>query len=104
MLEAYLETFRLLDYYQHSTNDKYLEGHLQFSSDRLLLKRLPILNNSLAIQEKIFVNYLTSPNYKNYWEVGYGLSQIFLLLDIEVFCNFKGKEYQETGLKIKLNL
>ncbi|MGZ2369668.1 DUF5686 and carboxypeptidase regulatory-like domain-containing protein [Ancylomarina sp. YFZ004] len=104
MIGGDMNTFRLLDYYQHATNKEYAEAHVQYTSDRFLLKRLPILNNSLAIQEKIFVNYLTHAGKKNYWEVGYGLTQIFLLLDLEVVWSFDGKQHKETGLKIKFNI
>ncbi len=104
MLGTSWDTFRLLDYYQHSTTEDYLEAHLQYTSDRFLLKRLPILNNSLAIQEKLFANYLTHADKKNYWEVGYSLSQIFLLLDVEVVWSFDGKNHRDTGIKLKFNL
>lgn len=104
MLGTDINTFRLLNYYQHATNNDYAEAHIQYTSDRFLLKRLPILNNSLAIQEKVFVNYLTHKEKQNYWEVGYGLSQIFLLLDLEVVWSFDGKQHKETGLKIKFNI
>lgn len=103
MLGGSWDSFRLLDYYKHSTNEDYLEAHLQYTSDRLILKRLPILNNSLAIQEKLFANYLTHADKQNYWEVGYGLSQIFLLLDVEVFWSFDGKQHRDTGVKLKFN-
>ncbi|MCZ4694699.1 carboxypeptidase-like regulatory domain-containing protein [Ancylomarina euxinus] len=104
MIGGDMNTFRLLDYYQHATNKEFAEAHIQYTSDRFLLKRLPILNNSLVIQEKVFVNYLTHEGKKNYWEAGYGLSQIFLLLDLEVFWSFDGKQHKETGLKIKFNI
>ena len=103
MLGGNMNTFRLLDYYQYATNKEYAEAHIQYTSDRFLLKRLPILNNSMAIQEKVFLNYLTHPGKKNYWEVGYGLTQIFLLLDLEVVWSFDGKQHSNTGFKIKLN-
>ncbi|MRT93618.1 DUF5686 family protein [Ancylomarina sp. 16SWW S1-10-2] len=104
MLGGDINTFRLLDYYQHATNKEYVEAHVQYTSDRFLLKRLPILNNSLVLQEKLFINYLSHKEKENYWEAGYGLSQIFLLLDLEVFWSFDGKEHKETGLKIKFNI
>lgn len=103
MLGGDLTTFRLLDYYQYSTQQDYAEIHAQFTSDRFLLKRLPILNNSLALQEQLFVNYLTHNGKRNYWEVGYGLSQIFLLMDLEVVWSFDGKHHRDTGVKLKFN-
>jgi hypothetical protein len=104
MIGSSWDTYRLLDFYQYSTTNDYLEAHLQYTSDRLLLKRLPILNNSLAIQENLFANYLTHADKQNYWEVGYSLSQIFLLLDVEVVWSFDGKHHRDTGIKLKLNL
>lgn len=104
MLGNTWDTFRLLNYYEQSTTEDYLEAHVQYTSDRFLLKRLPILNNSLAIQEKLFANYLTNADKKNYWEVGYSLSQIFLLLDVEVVWSFDGKHHRDTGVKLKFNL
>ncbi len=103
MLGSSWDSFRLLDYYQNSTTEDYLEAHLQYTSDRFLLKRLPILNNSLALQEKLFANYLTHADKKNYWEIGYSLSQIFLLLDVEVVWSFDGKHHTDTGVKLKFN-
>jgi len=104
MIGGDMNTFRLLDYYQHATNKEYAEAHVQYTSDRFLLKRLPILNDALVIQEKVFINYLTHEGKKNYWEAGYGLTQIFLLLDLEVVWSFDGKQHKETGLKIKFNI
>ncbi|BAX78769.1 DUF5686 and carboxypeptidase regulatory-like domain-containing protein [Labilibaculum antarcticum] len=104
MLGGDLNTFRLLDYYQFSTNNDYAEAHLEFTSDRFLLKRLPVLNNAIVIQERLFANYLTHADKKNYWEVGYGLSQIFLVLDVEVVWSFDGKHHRDTGIKLKFNL
>ncbi len=103
MLSDDMNTFRLLDYYQHATNKEYAEAHVQYTSDRFLLKRLPILNNAMVIQEKVFLNYLTHEGKKNYWEVGYGLTQIFLLLDVEAVWSFDGNQHKETGLKIKVH-
>ena len=104
MMRATMDTYRLIPYYEMSASQRFLEGHLQLSSDRLLLKRFPILNNSLALQEKIFTSYLCQPGFKNYWEIGYGLSQIFLIMDLEVVSGFKGSKHQQTALKIKINL
>ncbi len=104
MLNSKPHSFRLLNDYQFSTNDDFVEAHVQFISDRLLLKRLPFLNQSLSICEKVFANYLTHSNKKNYWEVGYALSQIFLLFDIELVCSFDGKHHQNTGMKLRLGL
>ncbi|MCL3778973.1 carboxypeptidase-like regulatory domain-containing protein [Prolixibacteraceae bacterium JC049] len=100
------DSFRLLPFYTAATNDKYLKVFTQWESDRLLLKRLPLLNNSM-MTEHVFVNYLTTPDWKNYWEIGYGLQNVFLLGNIEIV-HSRQKAYQgfsnSTELRITFNL
>ncbi|HSH51191.1 MAG TPA: DUF5686 and carboxypeptidase regulatory-like domain-containing protein [Bacteroidales bacterium] len=91
--------FRLLDYYDYSTNKSYFEGNVRLESDRILLKRLPVLNKTL-MRESIYFNYLATTGNKPYYEVGYSLNQIFLLFSVEVFAGFKGTTHKYTGIKI----
>ena len=104
MLDADMQTFRLLDYYKYASNSDFIEAHVRYTSDRLLLKRLPILNNSMLLQENIFINYLTQGVKKNYWELGYSLSQLFAVADLEFVSSFDGHNYKESSIKLKLNL
>lgn len=103
MLDADMQTFRLLDYYKYASNSDFIEAHVKYTSDRLLLKRLPILNSSMLVQENIFINYLTQGGKKNYWELGYSLSQLFALVDLEFVSSFDGQKYKESSIKLKLN-
>jgi hypothetical protein len=66
-----INKFILLDYYQFSTGDKYLEGHLEHNFTGLLTNQIPILRD-LKLQEIINVNYLSTPTLKNYTELGVG--------------------------------
>jgi len=92
-------TFRLFDFYEYSTYDSYFEGHINIENDRMLLKRLPILNKTL-MREAIYFNYLSTEGNSPYFEVGYGLNQIFLMFNVEVFAGFKGSQHEYTGIKI----
>lgn len=91
--------FRLLNYYSHNTNDYFVEGHLNFVNNRLLLKHLPILNKTL-MRENIYLNYLKTGTNKDYFEVGYGLDQLFLMFNIEIFTGFESWKHKFTGIKI----
>jgi len=91
--------FRLINYYDYSTNKNYFEGHVWLENDRILLKRLPVLNKTL-MREFIYVNYLSTTGNYPYYEVGYGLNQIFLMFNLEVFAGFKGSSHEYTGIKI----
>lgn len=95
--------FRLLDYYEYSTDQSYFEAHARLSNDRIILKRLPILNKTL-MTETIYFNYLSSTGRKPYYEFGYGLNQIFLMFNVEVFAGFKGSSHEYTGIKIGIPL
>lgn len=91
--------FRLTDYYDYSTDKSYVEIHVSVDNDRIILKRLPLLNKTL-MREKVYFNYLLSSGNKSYYEVGYGLNQIFLLFNAEIFVGFKGSTYEYIGIKI----
>ena len=93
------KSFRLLNYYSHNTNKYFVQGSVQFENDRILIKRLPILNKSL-IRENIYFNYLKTADNKDYFEMGYGLNQFFLLFNVEIFTGFESWKHKFTGVKI----
>ncbi len=95
--------FRTLDLYRYNTSDEYLQGFFQFDHARILLKRLPLLSRTL-IREKLFFNTLAVPSHKPYFETGYGVSQIFLLLNIEGVVGFQGNKHVYTGFRISIPL
>jgi hypothetical protein len=64
--------FLLLDYYNFSTLDKYIEGHLEHNFSGFITNKIPFIRN-LKLQEIIDVNYLYTPTLKNYTELGFGL-------------------------------
>src|SRR5208283_4303674 len=46
-LSNFENSFQLLTYYQYSTSQKYIEGHFQYQTDLLFLKRMPWISNRL---------------------------------------------------------
>ncbi len=96
-------TYRLLPYYSYSTNNGFFEGFVFWENDRLLLKRLPLLNRTL-ITEGVFLNYLSTSELKNYFELGYGLYNIFLLLNVEGVAGFENGKYKMAGFKVSVNI
>jgi hypothetical protein len=103
MFSAVENSFRLLPFYQYSTNNQFLEGHANFQTRRLILKQLPVIRNSM-ISEKLFVNYLSTPELKNYVETGYGVSNLFLLMNVEAVAGFENGKFRSAGVKVSLNL
>lgn len=96
-------SFRLLPFYQYSTNKSFADAHLTWQSRSLLVKQLPVIKNT-SVTEKLFMNYLSTPDFKNYLEAGYGISNIFLLLNVEAVAGFRDGRFQSAGIKVSLNL
>ncbi len=96
-------TFRLLTYYSIATNRSFFEGFIFWENDRLLLKRLPLINRTL-ITEGIMLNYLTTPDFKNYVEIGYGIYNIFLFINVEGVVGFENGKYGMAGFKVSVNI
>ena len=103
MFSSYENSFRLLPFYQYSTSNQFLDLHANWQSRRLILKQLPIIRNSL-VSENIFVNILSTPELKSYVETGYGISNLFLLLNIDVVAGFENGVFRSAGVKVSLNL
>ncbi len=98
MLKNWNDVFVLLDDYRYSTNDKFLEAHVQYTTPYLLLKYLPFLSNRLWL-ENLYGNYLTQPLFKNYAEIGYGVTQIFFMGSVGVFVGFENGSYSRWGFR-----
>jgi hypothetical protein len=96
-------SLRLLPYYQFSTGKQYAEVHANFGTYKLLLKQLPFVRNA-SFSEKLFVNYLTTPEIINYMEAGYGINNLFLLLDAEIVAGFENGSFRSLGFKVSLKM
>lgn len=95
--------FNLLNDYEYSTNDWYLEGHFSYSTPYLLIKNIPFLQDKLW-NENLYYSHLTQASFKNYNEVGYGITQIFLFANVGVFAGFEDMEFSRWGVRLSLNL
>ncbi|MBN2164687.1 MAG: carboxypeptidase-like regulatory domain-containing protein [Marinilabiliaceae bacterium] len=96
-------SFALLNNYSSSTNKWFQEAHIQYISPLIILKRLPLFSNRLWT-EKLYGNYLSTPTFKNYYELGYGIGQIFFLGEVSVFSGFNKLEPNSCGIKVILQL
>jgi hypothetical protein len=103
MFSSYENSFRLLPFYKYSTSKQFLESHANWQTRRFILKQLPIVKNT-SISENLFVNFLTTPDLKNYVETGYGISNIFLLLNVEAVAGFENGKFRSAGIKVSMNL
>ena len=92
-------SFRLLDYYAFSTNDKYVTVNVHYHWRKFLITRIPYVRLA-GITENIFVNYLATPNSQNYTELGYGLDGILRIFRLEAAASFQNGNYQAVGFRL----
>ncbi len=91
-------TFNLLEYYRYDTSDKYAEVHVSFTAPFLVLKYLPFFNNRLW-EESLLLNYLYTPEMKNYIEAGYTIG---LFWKAGIFVGFENFKYRSVGAKLSI--
>jgi ribosomal protein L19 len=92
-------SYRLLPYYDYSTNDAYFIGHAYYKFRKLLLTQITLLRFT-GITENVFVNYLGTNNSGNYTEIGYGIDNIFRFFRIEGILSFQDGKFIDSGLRI----
>lgn len=93
--------FQLLNDYQLSTNESYLNVGTEFRSEYLLIRYLSFLNKR-TWSESLHLNYLTTPGLNNYWEAGYSLNSLFFIGNIGVFTGFKGGDFESVMVKFAI--
>ena len=95
-------SFRLLDYYTFSTQERYGVAHLHYQFRKLLLTRIFEVR-LLGLQENVFVNYLKTSASPHYTEVGYSLDNIFRFFRVEAVAGFDNGQYRDFGIRIGIS-
>lgn len=95
----YTNVFNNLDYYRLSTNDSYLEAHLEHDFNGFILGKLPILNK-LNFNLILGAHALSLPNNKPYQEYSIGLDNIgwgkFRFLRFDYVRSYQGGFLNDT--------
>jgi hypothetical protein len=97
------DAFRLMPFYRNATTHNFAEAHVKFTTPYLLLKYLPFLSKKIWC-ENLHLNYLTTRQQQDYWEVGYSVSQIYMVGSIGVYAGLKGATYQSYGVQVSIDL
>ncbi len=93
-------TFRMLDYYRHSTREEFLEGHLLAEFRQLLFTQIQWFRR-YGIKETFIAHYLATPGSNHYTELGYGFDVgIRFPFRVEVVSNFEKFRYLQTAFRI----
>lgn len=73
--DRYLNVFNLLPYYSNSTNDAYLENHIEYNDKGFFINKVPLLN---LLKSNLILGFhnLAIPERKPYNEVSIGLDNL----------------------------
>jgi hypothetical protein len=101
LLNNYEDAFMLPAYYSMSTPELFGELHLKYTTPYLLIKLLPGISNTL-MRENLSLSCLGARFHKTYTEIGYSISEIFLLAELGVYVGFEDLRYRSVGGKLIL--
>jgi hypothetical protein len=103
LLDSYYNVFRLPDYYSMATPEFFGEVNVNYSTSYLLLKYLPGFSKTLA-KENLSLSYLGSRYHSHYTELGYSITQLFLLGEVGVYVGFDNLKYRSIGARFVLDI
>lgn len=102
LLNFFTHSFQLLNDYEPSTNQSYLNIGAELRTEYVLLRYLSLINTN-TWSESLHFNYLTTPALNNYCEVGYSLNSLFFVGNVGIFTGFKGSKFESVMLKITIS-
>ncbi|WP_319480671.1 DUF5686 and carboxypeptidase regulatory-like domain-containing protein [uncultured Draconibacterium sp.] len=102
MMRPFTHRFQLINNYALSTNSSYLNVMTEYRSEYLLLRYLSVFNKR-TWSESLHLNYLTTPEYNNYWEVGYSLNNLFFAGNVGVFAGFSESDFESVQVKLSIS-
>lgn len=102
MLNFFTNSLQLLNDYEPSTNKSYLKLGGELRTEYIMLRYLSIINTN-TWSESLHLNYITTPDLKNYWETGYSLNSLFFIGNLGVFTGFRGGKFDSVMFKITLS-
>lgn len=93
---TYLESFMILPYYAHSTNEAYLESHLEYDLKGYILNKIPIINSFNGLGMIIGHHHYSTPGRPSYQELSIGIDHIgwgkLRLLRLDYVMSFQGSD------------
>ncbi len=99
----YLNSYRLLPYYQFSTNTWFTEAHAEHHFRGLILNNIPLLKK-LSFQEVIGAHFLSTKELKYYYELNFGIEKILKVIRFDYILVYAHNQKLNSGFTIGINL
>ena len=99
--DRYLNEFNLMPYYSYSTNDSYMETHIEHNFEGFIMNKIPLLNK---LKSTMVLGYhqLAIPHTKPYQEFSVGLDKLgfgkFKMLRVDYVRSYNGSAYLGDGV------
>jgi len=100
--------YRIMPFYQYSTNTNFVEFHSEYNAQGLVLSKIPLLRN-LKLEENVGFKYLSITDGTSYSELSVGISNIgwsvfrMFRVDFTWSYDYKSKE-SGNGITVGINL
>jgi hypothetical protein len=92
-------SFRLLPYYEQSTDDRFVALNTHYQFRKFLLSRIWTLQLT-GLRENVFLNHLYTPTSEYYSELGYSIDNIFRIFRVELAFSFQDGRYRDWGILV----
>ncbi|MGZ4043869.1 MAG: DUF5686 and carboxypeptidase regulatory-like domain-containing protein [Bacteroidia bacterium] len=99
----YLNSFRLLPYYTYSADQWFAEAHAEHHFNGFILNKIPFLKKMKA-KELVGLHYLSNNKLQNYYEINFGLENIFKVIRFDYVLGYGIGNKVRQGFTIGLNM
>ncbi|MBA3680017.1 MAG: carboxypeptidase-like regulatory domain-containing protein [Bacteroidetes bacterium] len=98
----YLSSFRLLPYYTFSADKWFAEAHAEHHFNGFIINKIPVLKK-LKVQEVVGGHLLMSNKLKQYYEINFGIENIFNVLRFDYVLGYGIDNRVNSGFTIGIN-
>ncbi len=99
----YSRNFFLLPYYAYSSNDWYFQAQAEHHFNGFIFNKIPLLKK-LPVKEVVGIRFLTNEKITNYYEINFGLDEIFKVLRVDYILGYGINNEIKQGFTFGLNL
>jgi hypothetical protein len=98
----YLSSFRLLPYYTYSADQWFTEAHAEHHFNGFIINKIPLLKK-LKVQEVAGFHFLTSNRLQDYYEINFGLENVFRVMRIDYVLGYGINNKVRSGFTVGIN-